>query len=217
MISLKLKQINMKYILYALFCGILINSVFVLKAQEITYDVAFSESELHDAGVIYIKANHKVTGDKTISGNSEVTYHAGDMVVLKPGFEVKSGSVFHASTDRQEEVLSEDENADQDLFDFSPNQSFMNVYPNPNQGFFKIAVDAQMIKDKFGDGAYRMIVYNAKGEIVADKAGKKSLLYDFNFTGLTKGVYFLKLFNNSKKNSQFDSPTELEFRQIIIE
>ena len=207
----------MKYTLYALFCGILINTVNVSTAQEITYDVAFSENELHDAGVIYIKANRKVTGDKTISGNSEVTYQAGEMVVLKPGFEVKSGGSFHAKTDRQKEIISEDENASQGLFEFDQHQSFMNVYPNPNQGFFKIAVDAQMIEDKFGDGAYRMIVYNAKGEIVANKTGQKSLLYDFNFTGLTKGTYFLRLFNNSKKNSQFDSPTELEFRQIIIE
>ena len=217
MISLKLKQMNMKYIVYALFCGTLINTISVSKAQEVTYDVAFSEGELHDAGVIHIKANRKVTGDKTISGNSEVTYQAGDMVVLKPGFEVKSGGVFHARTDRQEEILSEDENTSQDLFEFNQNQSFMNVYPNPNQGYFKIAVDAQMIEDKFGDGAYRMIVYNARGEIVADKAGKKSLLYDFNFTGLSKGTYFLKLFNNSKKNNQSESSTELEFRQIIIE
>lgn len=196
---------------------LLLNGLITLcKAQ--SQDEIITENDSHDAGVVLVHTQNSISSDKKISGNSQITYQAGKVIVLKPGFEVKEGSYFHAGI--QIKDINPADNSEEDGKDLSDMQSesFLVIYPNPSQGIFNIEVDAQKIESQHGNGNYQMVLYNIRGEIVADLSGSQNRLYDFDFSRLAKGTYYLKLFTVSK-NSSVQPPAlrELVFKQIIIE
>ena len=80
-------------------------------------------------------------------------------------------------------ILSESEN------------SFFEVYPNPNKGFFNYKIDSQII------GSYSVSIKDSYGRVVYnEKINKQDQLFEstINLENFSDGIYFIVLDNGSK-------------------
>ena len=80
-------------------------------------------------------------------------------------------------------ILSESEN------------SFFEVYPNPNKGFFNYKIDSQII------GSYSVFIKDSYGRVVYnEKINKQDQLFEgtINLENFSDGIYFIVLDNGSK-------------------
>ncbi|MEM9687246.1 MAG: S8 family serine peptidase, partial [Bacteroidota bacterium] len=157
------------------------------------------------------EANQTITATNTIFTNATAVYHAGNQVLLQPGFHSQSGAEFHAyvegcsgifqakmqvqDTKTQEPVTyvpEEQQNAQIDLEEVPDSREFI-VFPNP---FTEILHFKYTVKQQ--DSRVLLTLYTATGREVStlvreQRSAKGSYHVEFNGNGLPEGLYLYRL------------------------
>lgn len=151
------------------------------------------------SGTVVIEVSKAIEASNTINSTAVATYRSTSYVVLEPGFQAEEGSVFIAQINLPNPVATFPENKStqpnqKDVFEADPSQ-WMNIYPNPNDGNFSIAVD---MPDDNQATHQRVQIYYLNGDLVYDKEVKRHDVLTLRFTELKKGAYFVKLWEGDE-------------------
>ena len=154
---------------------------------------------------MYNAVNSITAIDVTIKTNTSVTFEAGEISVLKPGFHAEHGSIFRAGIgsclrgcgNGRNDTIQETMTIATTQKDMSTiNKGYMNelkVYPNPNSsGVFNIE-----LKNALNGEGYRMDILNVLGEIVLEN----KLLSEAEIIDISehaKGIYYVRISNNDE-------------------
>ena len=157
-------------------------------------------------------------GDLIVKDNSNVSFAAGESIVLKPGFSVKSGSIFHAyikdytcSATSQTNMMARSsghknnsENTNNESNNKLPiNQSpsvtdilkpdRIKLTPNPTNGEFEVFIDQPDSK------SVTIQVFNMMGSLVYSDIADVGLGKRIYLNDQPNGIYLLKITNKNGK------------------
>ncbi len=161
--------------------------VFSVKVQSQVYDLMLHDMSITTYTEPFVAKNSITASDFTVTGDGDVTFKAGNVITLLPGFSVTQGGEFHAYI---AEVNNDEKFPDGDLAD--NNGNILYNFPNPfslkTTVYFKISVP----------GKVKISVMNSTGQTVSvlvdkifqEQAGQKII---FDATGLPGGIYYYKL------------------------
>jgi|GEM_PF-887561 len=148
-------------------------------------------------------ASNSITASNIINSGATAIYHAGNFVLLKPGFFAKTGSDFHAYIEGCKAL----ENITQPINDnyiFDPNadpnnmkvlakdniQKAIQISPNPNNGLFKVSLN------KAHSGSVQIIDMN--GKVVNEKSFKNEKEINLEIQSLPSTTYIVKVMTGNE-------------------
>ncbi|MCX6312052.1 MAG: T9SS type A sorting domain-containing protein [Bacteroidetes bacterium] len=159
------------------------------------------------------EAEHNIYSDATINSTNNITYRAGNEIILNPGFLATGtpGSDFRAyiqpcdipiSNQRLAQPSSNSNSENQNIK--IPDNSFFKVYPNPNSGSFSIL----FAKDFASSGDIELSVLEPRGRTVYSKTINDDEAKDHPITisGLSSGIYFVSV----------KSRTDQKYQKIVV-
>jgi uncharacterized protein YkwD len=140
------------------------------------------------------QAVNSIEALNTISSGASAIYHAGTSVVFKPSFNAKSGATFHAYiagctgtfNARQSSSTKNKEN-DIEADEIKEIGEFIKIYPNPNNGNFRIGLN------NLSEG--RIQIFDLVGQIVYKSIFKDQKELEVNLQNKPQGVYVLKVYS----------------------
>lgn len=155
-------------------------------------------------------------GKFVVDAQADVTFRAGERIVLRSGFRAVSGSKFHAYIDPYTSCSSipiarmanqnpaADDEIVESTFDVyiensvpsknnDKNETF-HIYPNPNTGEFTIYFEKPAsIKEQMTERS--ITIYDIRGKIFEQIIAISPTL-SLNIASHPKGIYFIKIINN---------------------
>lgn len=142
-----------------------------------------------------VKANIFGLGSNVILPGADVTYDAGDLVQLLPGFKALRGSRFRAFIDGCESLSKITNDDGNESSEIGKNNLALNLYPNPANQFTRITYHLH-VKDQVS-----ISLFDATGKYHSSlvhnqpqNAGQHHL--KFNASNLPTGIYYIKLQSN---------------------
>lgn len=145
------------------------------------------------------EASSAIQASNTISASATAIYHAGDEVVMTPGFDALNGSVFRAyiegctgtfvSRNSDNTIAYIDETTIQDASNDAIVQK-MHIAPNPNQGAFSVYFDEEE------SGTLQILDF--KGDLIKTLDFEKSTKLSVDIQRNLQGMYFVKVRTKSK-------------------
>jgi subtilisin family serine protease len=145
------------------------------------------------------EASSSITASNTISSGATAIYHAGDEVLLTPGFDALNGSVFRAyiegctgtfvSRNSDNTIAYVDETRIQDASDDIAVQK-MHIAPNPNNGAFSVYFDEEE------SGTLQILDF--KGDLIKTLEFENSTKLSVDIQRNLQGMYFVKVRTKSK-------------------
>lgn len=147
-----------------------------------------------------------VTGNSVLQSpihyNKTFMYlHATDKIHITDNFHVMEGATFHAkiidcplsksgtivnNDNYNEEIEIDKTNA----FSLQSNNSI--IYPNPNNGYFKLDLTNNVID------FYKIKILNSNGQIISNLGLEKNEIINIDLSRHSKGMYFVKIYSNSE-------------------
>jgi len=153
-----------------------------------------------NGGLQIFKVSNTITATNTISNAASVSYQAGSLVKLTPGFHAQSNVRFLARiaacnqrTTRTPISINRPSNT---LVNSSGEAIGLTIYPNPNEGAFTIRLPKST--EKQAGGKYSIGVYTLMGTPVFAKTVQTSGEVKVNLKNQPKGVYIIKYVANEK-------------------
>jgi subtilisin family serine protease len=145
------------------------------------------------------EASSDITASNTISSGATAIYHAGDDVLLAPGFDALNGSVFRAyiegctgsfvSRNADDTITYIDDTTIQDVSDDTIVQK-MHIAPNPNNGAFSVYFEEEE------SGTLQILDF--KGDLIQTIDFKNSTKLSVDIQRNLQGMYFVKVRTKSK-------------------
>ncbi|QHI39320.1 Bacillopeptidase F [Kordia antarctica] len=145
------------------------------------------------------EASSAIEASNTISASATAIYHAGDEVVMIPGFDALNGSVFRAyiegctgtfvSRNSDNTIAYIDETTIQDVSN-EPIIQKMHIAPNPNQGMFSVYFDEEE------SGTLQILDF--KGDLIKTLDFENSTKLSVDIQRNLQGMYFVKVRTKSK-------------------
>ena len=143
--------------------------------------------------VMEISAESKIVASNTILNGSRIVYHAGDAVIMNPGFNAVYGSIYSAyiegcssmmlSALNREEMNSSFEVTEQNMIHDSNFRDELRIFPNPSSSSVDISL---------GDfNMSSIIVTSMDGRLMFDKNVKDSSSYKLDISNYTAGIYMV--------------------------
>ena len=171
---------KMKPFLYFLF----VFGIFVNNSHSQVYDLILEDMLITTFTEPFVAENSITASDFSVIGNGNVTFKAGNVITLLPGFSVTDGGEFRAFISNAEtynEITISDNNTAE-----------LNNYPNP---FYNKTTIAFTVPE---DGMLKLTVLNSIGQTVKtlfEENSKEGAQYEIVFyaEGLKSGIYFYKL------------------------
>lgn len=143
------------------------------------------------SGTITIQANLTVTASNFVTAGSNATYRAGNEITLIDGFEAEEGSDFLAVIG----APIPDNAAASAGFNSGALENYddkLNVYPNPNDGFFDL--DIRLNEDDLkGEGEWQVAIHQPGGGIIYSKFLPSAAHFEVNISQSPKGQYVVQL------------------------
>ena len=146
-----------------------------------------------------ITAGNNVTneipfGDVNIEPGADVTFKAGESIILKPGFHAKTGSIFHAFITTSPVTSCDGTPANQRLIEQNPEVSFVpgkdckiQVFPNPVHSVLTLRSD--------NIGVDLIEIIDVYGKVVASYGS----LTEINVSACQPGVYIIRAMRTDKQ------------------
>jgi hypothetical protein len=128
--------------------------------------------------------NHELLA--TITDAATTTY--ADANVAK-GQHLYQVTAVYSTPDLESSPVSATVDVTTGIFDTDNSLNKLSIYPNPNNGLFKLYLGE-------GNSLSKVEVYNLTGQVVYSTASNNSEL-SLDLTNLAKGVYLVKVLNNS--------------------
>jgi C1A family cysteine protease len=141
------------------------------------------------------KVSNSISSTAIIPVGGVITqYDAGKMVVLKPGFNAKSGSLFSAkiggcsATTSNKMITNNDA---KELISSKKTAKKTSIYPNPTSGIFKISLG------NLSEGSLQ--ISNMLGSIVYTNNFKNQNEMEINIQSQMAGIYILTIISGNQK------------------
>jgi len=167
------------------------------------YDLNFSGNSLTYE---YDEAQHNITSMAVVNSGSNVTYRAGNQVVLNTGFQALNGSIFNAfihpcsggtNSFYKPQIEADDvffrneeqeEQADKKLFNQDiPND--VSIFPNPTTG--KLNIESRFV-------IYGISIYDFTGRLIMHNDKVDNNKVTVSIKGKSPGIYLVRV--NGKNN-----------------
>jgi hypothetical protein len=131
-----------------------------------------------------------------IKSEADVTFEAGHIIVLHPGFKVEDGANFHAkitNKNKSQNITNEDMNKYSSyLIKGNDIQKYLKIFPNPNKGIFTI----QFISSD--NQNWSTCIYNSFGNQVRFFDNISTDKIEIDITSLEKGIYIIVVSTSSQ-------------------
>tara|TARA_R110002050_G_scaffold109799_1_gene221478 strand:- start:233310 stop:234830 length:1521 start_codon:yes stop_codon:yes gene_type:complete len=114
---------------------------------------------------------------------------ASNSITLNAGFEVNPGADFYAYVD-PEICNLEFKTSRIERGEVSSIEASFNIYPNPNNGVFKLDLTGIKSED------LNLFIYDVKGTLVYSNGYLKGSFVDISIPNIGTGIYILKIVNN---------------------
>ena len=133
--------------------------------------------------------------------NGSVSFRAGEVIRLLPGFKVEQGAEFRAFIDDFECDVNDEINKQQegDLVETDsqeseiafPSEARLTVYPNPNSGHFRMELEGL-------EGTSEVMVINAVGQVIWQETMEPNQEYEVNLQLFSAGVFTVRVRNGDQ-------------------
>ena len=143
-------------------------------------------------------AVNTLTANNIIETNTNITYKAGNKIILTDGFHDKAGSNFHAYIEpcannfdtRQLRTANSSSTYKQSKENISNIlKTQMLIYPNPSTGVFNINFNAETTAN--------IVVYDVMGKLILEKTINNTNSTSFDLAAQKTGIYILKIVDNN--------------------
>ena len=143
------------------------------------------------------QASSTINATNIISSGVTAIYHAGDEVLLKDGFNAKSGSIFRAYIEGCSNVFVARQIDNTNIKDYDEEiakveilEYRLKIAPNPNNGIFNLSLE------NFNEGKIEIV--DLYGFTIYKSKFKNQNEVEINIQERQKGIYILKIYSNNQ-------------------
>jgi hypothetical protein len=147
------------------------------------------------------QASNTITASNKLYSTAKGSYHAGNAVILQPGFYAEFGSVFNAYIEScsgnfksLDDIAGADNEVEENIKSISEDVAkdfSIYVYPNPSKGLFTV---------NFSDDSPKSIkIVDGLGKLVFSKDNATGNLLNIDLSNNSQGIYYLNVISNNNK------------------
>jgi hypothetical protein len=140
-------------------------------------------------GKVIFEAEEDIESFQVIGNQADVKQIAQKSITLSAGFHAQEGSSFLAQVNENRDKL--DDNSPQ-IADLEDN---ITVYPNPNNGTFKI----DLFKNVNSKEGVIIQIFDSNNRKIYEKNEQSSQTVDINLLNVKSGIYLIKIITNNQK------------------
>ncbi|MGB5929724.1 MAG: 3-coathanger stack domain-containing protein, partial [Cyclobacteriaceae bacterium] len=152
------------------------------------------------SGTQVFEASNNITGSNIIDGTADVTYDAGNAVILTSGFHARSGVDFTAKlggcTESANQMVQAYAVEEMQRSDDPTGMSSIGtlIYPNPGDGVFNVVLNENYLRNSIEPVSISL--YDLKGQMLREEVLKNTNKAVFDITDNPAGVYLIRISKN---------------------